>query len=496
MNRYTSGIKRKAGFARQRIWVFIVLVFGMGSGGCMVGPDYTKPEIETPPAWLEQENPAFVSAAADHREWWKFFGDPVLEELINTALEQNLSLQAAGLRVLEARAQLGITTGNLYPQSQAFQAGYGYNRISRNAANTQPGADFRYGDIDMGFDVAWELDFWGKFRRAIQADVRNLDASLADYENIIVSLTGEVARTYVMMRTYENRLEIARQNVTIQRQSLDITEVRFKEEDVTELDVQQARALLYDTQAAIPQLQAGLRQAQNALAILLGIFPGEGNPLIETAMPIPQPPSEITVGVPADLLRRRPDIRLAEHRLAAQSALIGVAQADLYPHFSLWGNVGLVSSDASVTAAGFPAGSSFGDLWNSDSIQFFSGPAIQWDILNYGRIENRVRVQDARFQQLAAEYRHAVLNAAREVEDAMSAFLHSREQIQFLSDSEKAAERSAELAMIQYREGLVDYQRVLDSLRFLSLQQDRYTETRGTAAVNAVIVYKTLGGGW
>lgn len=307
-----------------------------------------------------------------------------------------------------------------------------------------------------------------------------------------------MARTYVLMRTYENRLEIARQNVSIQQQSLEITEVRFQEEDVTELDVQQARALLHDTQAAIPHLQAGLRQARNALAVLLGVFPGEVNSLLETPLPIPQPPAEIAVGVPADLLRRRPDIRLAEHRLAAQCALIGVAQADLYPHFSLWGNVGLVSSDAFVTAAGFPAGSSFGDLWKSDSIQFFGGPAVQWDILNYGRIENQVRVQDARFRQLATEYQNTVLNAAREVEDAMSAFLHAREreQVQFLSDSEKAAERSAELAMIQYREGLVDYQRVLDSLRFLSLQQDRYAETRGTAAVNAVIVFKALGGGW
>jgi outer membrane protein TolC len=216
------------------------------------------------------------------------------------------------------------------------------------------------------------LDFWGKFNRAVQSDASRLEASIAGYDNIIVSLTAEVARTYVLLRTYETRLEIAAQNVSIQQQSLNITEIRFKEGDVTELDVQQARALLKDTQATIPQLQDRLRQTQNALAILLGVFPGELGTLIEASMPIPELHSEITIGLPAELLRRRPDIRLAERQLAAQSALIGVAKADLYPHFSLFGNVALTSSDADVTAAGFPGGSSFSNLWDSDSIQFFN----------------------------------------------------------------------------------------------------------------------------
>jgi NodT family efflux transporter outer membrane factor (OMF) lipoprotein len=405
-------------------------------------------------------------------------------------------LHAAGIRVLEARAKLGITTGNLYPQSQSFNSSYGFNTISKNTANTQQGADFSYSNIGSGFDVAWEVDFWGKFRRAVESGSSSLEASIADYENIIVSLTAEVARTYVLLRTFEKRLVIARQNVGIQQQSLDITEVRFKEEDVTELDVQQARALLKDTQATIPQLQARLRQVQNALAILLGVFPGELNTIVKDAMPIPEIQSEITVGVPAELLRRRPDIRLAEYRLAAQSALIGVAKADLYPHFSLFGNVALVSSDASVTAAGYPGGSSFGDIWNSDSVQFFGGPAISWDVFNYGRIKNRVRVQDARFQQLVVIYQNAVLNAAREVENAMSAFIRSREEMQFLSDSVQASKRSVEIAMIQYREGLVDYQRVLDTQRFLSQQQDRHTEIRGVVVLNVIGTYKALGGGW
>ena len=494
MNGSTSGNKKKVNVAHERI--FLLLGLCLFTTGCRVGPDYVKPEIKTPSSWSEQDDPMFKKAAADNQQWWKIFSDPVLEQLITMAYEQNLSLQAAGIRVLEARAQLGITKGSLYPQSQSFEGSYGYNTISKNTANTQPNTDFNYSSVDLGFDVAWELDFWGKFNRAVQSDASRLEASIAGYDNIIVSLTAEVARTYVLLRTYETRLEIAAQNVSIQQQSLNITEIRFKEGDVTELDVQQARALLKDTQATIPQLQDRLRQTQNALAILLGVFPGELGTLIEASMPIPELHSEITIGLPAELLRRRPDIRLAERQLAAQSALIGVAKADLYPHFSLFGNVALTSSDADVTAAGFPGGSSFSNLWDSDSIQFFGGPGMSWDVLNYGRIKNQVRVQDARFQQLVAVYQEAVLEAAREVENATSAFLYSRQEKQFLSDSVQAAKRSVELAMIQYREGLVDYQRVLDTLRFQSQQQDQQTETTGAVVLNAIGIYKALGGGW
>lgn len=491
-----SGNKKRMHWAREKKSLLLSVGLCIITSGCRVGPDYVKPEIKTPSNWIEQDSPLFKNAAADNQQWWKIFDDPVLEKLILTAYEQNLSLQASGIRVLEARAQLGITMGSLYPQSQAINGSYGYNSISKNTANTQPNADFHYGSADLGFDVAWELDFWGKFNRAIESDTSRLEASVADYDNIIVSLTAEVARTYVLLRTYETRLEIAAQNVSIQQQSLNITEIRFKEGDVTELDVQQARALLNDTQATIPLLQDRLRQAQNALAILLGVFPGELDTMIEQSMPIPELHTEITIGVPAELLRRRPDIRLAERRLAAQSALIGVAKADLYPHFSLFGNIALASSDADVTAAGYPGGSSIGNLWNSDSIQFFGGPGLRWDVLNYGRIKNQVRVQDARFQQLVAAYQDTVLEAAREVENATSAFLNSTEQVQFLSDSVQAAKRSVELAMIQYREGLVDYQRVLDTLRFQSQQQDRQTQTQGAVILNAIGIYKALGGGW
>jgi len=474
----------------------LVISFTMMLTGCAVGPDYIRPEAPEPQKWLEEQDPLIKSEPADFGRWWTVFNDPVLDTLVEMASQQNLSLRIAGIRILEARAQLGIATGNLYPQSQAVGGSISYTDISKNSANSQPSVDFNYSNADLAFDAAWELDFWGKFRRAVQSDIGKLEASIASYDDILVTLTAEVARTYLFIRTQEARLAIARDNVKIQKQSLEIAQTRYKEGDVTELDVQQAKALLRNTQAAIPRIQADLRQNKNGLAILLGILPGELKDILETPEPIPTVPAEVKVGVPSELLRRRPDIRLAERQVAAQSALIGVAKADLYPHFSLFGSIGLQASDAGLTAAGFPGGSSFGNFWDSDSIEFFGGAGFTWNIFNYGRITNRVRVQDARFQQLVFNYQNKVLKAAQEVEDAIVAFLRSQEEVKFLSESVQAAMRSVDLSMIQYREGLVDYQRVLDTQRFQTQEQDFLTVTKGSVVLNFIAMYKALGGGW
>ena len=473
-----------------------MVILALLSAGCAVGPDYITPETPQPQKWIEEKDPVIKTESADFGQWWTIFNDPVLDSLIETAYQQNLPLRIAGIRILESRARLGIATGDLFPQTQAVKGSYSYTGISKSDANTTPDADFSYGNIGIEFDASWELDFWGKFRRGIEASLGALDASIANYDNILVTLTAEVARNYVLIRTYEARLTIARENVKIQRDSLRIAEVRFKAGDVTELDVTQAKTLLGETQASIPQLQADLRQAKNALAILLGVLPGQIHEVLSRPGTIPIVPAEVAVGVPAELLRRRPDIRRAERRLAGQSALIGVAKADLYPHFSLFGTLGLRASDASVTAAGFPGGSSFGDLWNSDSVQFSFGPSIRWNIFNYGRIRNEIRVQDARFQELVANYKNTVLQAAQEVEDAMASFLRKQEETKYLAYSVEAAIRSVDLSMIQYREGLVDYQRTLDAQKSRSVGQDSLASTKGSVALDLIAVYKALGGGW
>ena len=464
--------------------------------GCAVGPNYIRPETPEPQRWIEEENPVIKSESADLGQWWTVFNDPVLNTLIETAYQQNLSLRIAGIRILESRARLGIATGDLYPQMQGVGGSFTSQGISKNTANSQPGADFYYGNADLAFDAAWELDFWGKFRRGIEAGLGDLDASIANYDDILVTLTAEVARNYGLVRTLEQRLAIAKENVKIQESSLRIAEVRFDSGDVTELDVAQAKTLLGETQASIPSLEASLRQAKNALAILLGILPGDIDKMLGKPGTIPVVSAEVAVGVPAELLRRRPDIRLAERQLAGQSARIGIAKANLYPHFSLLGTIGLRASDAAITAAGFPGGSSFSDLWDSDSINYSFGPSIGWDIFNYGRIRNSVRVQDARFQELVANYENTVLKAAQEVEDAIVSFLRRKEAAKYLAYSVEGAKRSVHLSLIQYREGLVDYQRVLDAQQSQSKGQDSLASTTGNVMLDLVAVYKALGGGW
>jgi NodT family efflux transporter outer membrane factor (OMF) lipoprotein len=463
--------------------------------GCAVGPDYVKPAATEPEQWLEQNDDRVTTETEDFGQWWTVFNDPVLNSLIQRAYQQNLSLRIAGIRIMEARAELGIAFGNQFPQVQQVRGGYTYTSGSENMANSAL-AELSYSEVDVGFDAAWELDLWGKFRRSVESGVANLDASIASYDDILVTLTAEVARTYVRIRTFEYRLAIAEANVKIQERSLQIARVRFDAGDVTELDVAQATTLLRTTQATIPRLKAGLRQAKNALCILLGTTPNDLKEALGEKIFIPTVPSEVAMGVPAELLRRRPDVRLAESRVAAQSPLVGVAKADLFPHFKLFGSIGLSSSDGDVTKAGGLEGSDLDDVFDSDSIEFFGGPAFSWDILNYGRIKNRVRVQDARLQQLVVNYRDTVLRAAQEAEDALAGFLRSQEEEDFLSDSVSAAKRSVQISMLQYKEGMMDYQRVLDTQRAQAEQEDGLAETKGAVALSLIAIYKALGGGW
>jgi NodT family efflux transporter outer membrane factor (OMF) lipoprotein len=459
---------------------------------CTVGPDFVKPEAPVAEGWIEAANAKIKKEPAEHSDWWAVFDDPVLNTLVETAYQQNLPLQIAGIRILEARAQLGIAVGNLYPQLQQASGAATANELSDNAPNVAVANKFFY-DYAIAFDTAWELDFWGRFRRGMESADADLIASIANYDDVLVSLTAEVARSYILIRTFEERVKLALENVGIQERSLEIADVRFRNGLVTELDVQQARSLLRDTQALIPRLEIGLRQTTNALSILLGIPPRDLAEVLGEPSDIPTAPAEVVVGIPADLLRRRPDIRRAELEAAAQSARIGIAKSDLYPRFSLIGSIGLQSSDN----GGLPSNNAnFSDLFDTDSLTYFVGPSFEWPILNYGRLTNNVRVQDARFQRFVVNYQNTVLEAAREVEDGLVGFLRTQDQVQFLTDSVEAAERSVDLALIQYRDGTVDYQRVLDTQESLVQEQDLLATARGDVGLNLVATYKALGGGW
>lgn len=461
-------------------------------GGCMLGPDFVKPDAQVAGEWLEADNPKVKRDSTESREWWTAFNDPALNALVQKAYQQNLPLRIAGLRILAARARLGIAIGNFYPQQQGISAEASANRLSENAPNARL-IDHSHGNYLIGFDAAWELDFWGRFRRGIESADAQFIATVANYDDILVSLTAEVARTYVLIRTFQQRIEIAEDNVRIQQRSLEIADVRFRNGLVTELDVTQAKTLLRNTQASVPRLQAGLRQAKNALSVLLAIPPSNLQEVLTGPELIPTPPTEVAVGIPAELLRRRPDIRRAELVAAAQSARIGIARTDLFPRIAILGFVGLQSSENGEAIA---KNATFTDLFKGDSLTYFIGPTVEWPILNYGRLKNNVRVQDARFQQLIVNYQNTVLEAAKEVEDGLIGFLRSQDEVRYLLDSVEASKRSVELSLIQYRDGAVSYQRVLDSQQSLVDQQDLWTATRGDVALNLVATYKALGGGW
>jgi NodT family efflux transporter outer membrane factor (OMF) lipoprotein len=464
-----------------------------------VGPDFEKPEAPVAEGWLETAAERLSTSEVDQREWWKNFNDPALEALIQYAYENNPTLEIAGLRVYEGRANLGIASGLKYPQFQQLRAGVERVELSENAEPISnlpqaviDGSDTSFTNYRVGFNAVWEIDFWGRFSRIEQAAIANLSARTAAYDAVLVSLTGEVASTYILLRTFEERLAVARSNEKIQQRGFEISSVRFNNELTSELDPSQAKVLLKNTQALIPRLQAARRQTENALSQLLGMSPGGVRsiigdngavPKIGEAGGIPRTPATIAIGLPADLLRRRPDIRQAEYLAASQSAAIGVAKADLYPAFQLGGSIGVAADSVS-------------DLSDSDSLFSVGGISFGWNIFNYGRIKNKVRANDARFQQTLAAYENAVLNAAREVENGQTAFLRSHEEVKFLEESATAARRAVDIALTQYRDGLASYTSVLLTQRSLLLQEDLLTGARGRLAGNLVSLYRALGGGW
>ncbi len=445
-----------------------------------VGPNFVKPEVELPSDWGNIGNTGLHASPINQPQWWRVFNDPVLNELVELAWKQNNSLEIAGLRVLEARAQLGIAQGQQYPQSQLAVG---------SAIYTSPaGGSSSFWQYGIGASASWEFDFWGRFRRGIESADAAYLASLAARDQALILLTAQLVNTYTLIRVNQEQLRFAQENVAIQQRSYDITSVLFNNGSDSELDMQQAHTLLLSTQATIPGFEIALIQATNALNTLLGKPPGSIDEMLGSDQEIPAIPAMVEIGVPAELLRRRPDVRQAELTALAQNARVGLAEADLYPSFSLTGSLGLVASGM--------GGSGFGNLFDNDALNLSIGPSFVWPFLNYGRIRNNIRVQDARLQQALVSYREVSIQAAREAEDAMAAFNGSQAQTSLLTKTVVSAQRSNELSVLRYREGFSDYQRVLDSQQSLFSQQQRLVTQRGNSVTSLVALYKALGGGW
>lgn len=461
---------------------FAALVLAALASACTtLGPDYEEPEVDWLARWQPQLYGEVVQEARvpDLGSWWLRFDDPVLNELVDTARAENPGLRVAGLRILESRALQGIATGLQYPQLQQITASGAAVAQDTDGGLNDGDQNFRTGDA--AFNIGWEIDFWGRFQRGIESADAAYFASVTNQRDVQVLLAAQVASLYYGYKTTLQRIEIARSNVKLQERSLQITQKLFDEGQDSELDVQQARTQYLGTLATIPALQLALTQTRNALAALLGRPPGDVPELENVNSELPQLDTASVGELPAALLLRRPDVRVAAWQAAAQSAQVGLAEADLYPSISLAGTIGW--SGNSLDAVG-------------DTSRIAGGPALSWDIFNYGRLKNNVRAQDARLQQLLENFQATVLNAAREVDDSAARIAQTGASQQILDQSVAAAERSLAIASKRYREGYSDFQRVLDAQAASFAQADRAIVNRGDHVAAVIDLYQALGGGW
>ena len=447
--------------------------------GFKVGPNYSPPPAPVARCWIDSGDRGLRERPLDLARWWTVLNDPVLTALVADASSQNLTLREAGFRIMQARAQLCIAKGELFPQSQIEFGSY-----SRNASPGGGGGKRFFDQWRHGFSLAWELDFWGRFRRAVEAAEDTLQASVFEYDQVLVTLQGDVASSYLIVRTNQERIQLLQATVDLQKGVLEFIENRYRAgwRGVTELDYDQAKSNLEQTQAQIPELKINVRVAQNRLCILLGIPPMELDRRLG-AGPIPGALPELVVGIPADLLRRRPDVRRAERLAAAQAQQIGITQAQLYPAFTINGTMGWQAQ-------------SFSKLFTKEAFYGSVGPSFQWNILNYGRLINAVRFEDARFQESVAAFQNTVLQAAEEVENGLVVYLRAQERAELLGESVRDARKAVAIVVAQYEKGAVDFNRYAVIQQTLVTQQDQYAQSRGEIIQGLIQVYRALGGGW
>ncbi|MDJ0986825.1 MAG: efflux transporter outer membrane subunit [Desulfobacterales bacterium] len=465
--------------------MFVMLSIGLLQS-CAVGPDYTKPEYQVPDYWQIRLTDGLAAGEAPLATWWQTLNDPILNSLMERAVDGNLDLKEAFARIKEARAIRGIATGERWPDVNAdaevtrqrnsedfFTVGVDKDGNPDSASDTIRGGNF---------NANWEIDFWGRVSRSIASANANFEASIEDYRDALVILYAEIASNYVELRTLQERIKVTQFNVETQRGTLGITKARFKAELTSELDVRQAELNLARTESRIPALRQLAAQAIHRLGVLIGTFPGALYAELTPQKPIPQPPPEVLMGAPADAMRQRPDIRAAERRLAAQTERIGIATADLYPTFFLLGDFGYLGIR--------------NDLIDGSRKSYSFGPTLSWNIFDGGRVRNRIKAEDARTEKVLASYENTVLKALEDVENAAVAYTEELQRRDMLYRSVVAAEKSVKLVSVQYKTGLTDFQNVLDMERSLAEQADRHVESVGLVTQDLILIYRALGGGW
>lgn len=459
--------------------VALLIAAPMVLAGCMlVGRSYTSPEAITPDTWHQSLTADLGSGSSSLEKWWTRFNDPTLNRLIGTARDSNRELAIAYERINEARSARGIARSQLFPQVD-FNGSVSRNRSSQNTGNPAGGVTNDF--WSTGLDAGWEIDFFGGVRRSIESADASVAATEEFYRDTMVSLLAEVAFAYIEIRTLDERIRLAQQNISNQSDSVDLTKDRLQAGLSPELDVSQAESNLATTKAVIPSLRNQRDLALNRLAVLLGRYPSAASSLVGSGG-IPAPGQSAGIGIPADLVRARPDIRAAERQLAAQTAQIGVAEAELFPRFTLSGTFQLQSL-------------AFSSLPESNSRNYAFGPSFRWNIFNAGRIKSQIDIEESRTKQAYLNYENTVLRGVSEVESALSSVRNERDRLAALQTAVDSSQKTVDLVKANYREGLIDFQSVLDAERTIFANQDALAASRGQIASAYVSLFKALGGG-
>jgi NodT family efflux transporter outer membrane factor (OMF) lipoprotein len=449
--------------------------------GCMTaGPDYSPPEMGTPEAWEKEIAGVTTDRQSELKilaKWWTTFNDPLLSDLMERAVAGNLNLKQALNSVRQARIQRGITDADRFPSINS--SGSAARTYSKDMSGDFTGTN----SFRLGLDASWEADLFGRVKRSIEAADANLEATEESYRDVLVSLLSEVALNYIEVRSYQAQLLVAGSNLKSQEETYNITKWRYQAGLTTELDVENASKNLEQTRSQIPSLKSSLEQAKNRIAVLLGSEPGALDSELDEYRPVPGVPNEIALGIPADLLRRRPDLRKAERELAAQTARIGVAEAERYPKISLSGDIGLSAL-------------ALGDLFSSDSLSTGGSSGISWPVYDAGRIMKNIEIQYAAQEQKLIAYRAALLIALEDVENAMTSYMYDLARRDSLLKASELAEQAAETSRVQYSSGLIDFQSVLEAESTLLTFQNNVVQSDAQIIKDLIGLYKALGGGW
>ena len=475
---------------RGRLWVGLLFITGLG--GCTVGPNYHSPAVPLPDTWSELPEAGVTAQPVGEMQWWTTFQDPLLDSLIERAVAANFDLRIAQGRLREARALRvaiaadawpTINTGGAYSRRRRSENIAGFTSTTSNGSSSS-GSVLESNLFQTDFDATWELDLFGRVRRAVEAADADVGAAEENRRDVLVTLLAEVARNYVELRGLQRELTVANNNVQIQQKTTELTQERFRSGLTSRLDVTQAQAQLATTQSQVPLIESAARQTIHRLGVLLGQVPESLLEDLGPERPIPTVPVKVEIGVPSELLRRRPDVRRAERELAAATARVGVATADLFPRVFLSSNiVGLQSASIS-------------DLALASSRFWTAGPTISWPIFDAGRIRARIEVQNAREEQNLAQYEKTVMTSLEEVENALVAYTREQVRRQALLEAVDANIQAVELANERYIKGLGDFLSVLDTQRSLYSTEEQLAQSEQSVAANLIALYKAVGGGW